>query len=40
MKNILKLSLIVGALFFTINISAKDRVFSISLGEVNSKVLK
>lgn len=40
MKNILKLSLIVGALFFTINISAKDRVFLISLGEVNSKVLK
>ena len=40
MKNILKLSLIVGALFFTINISAKDRVFSISLVDVSSKVLK
>ncbi|WP_374443327.1 hypothetical protein [Epilithonimonas sp.] len=40
MKSILKLSLIVIALFFTINISAKDRFFSISLAEVNAKTLK
>lgn len=40
MKSILKLSLIVSALFFTINISAKDRFFSISLSEINAKTLK
>ena len=40
MKKVVKLVLFVGAIFATMNLSAKDKFFSISLAEVNSKTLR
>ncbi len=40
MKSILKLSLIIGFVFVTMSVSAKDRLFSISLTEASSKTLR
>lgn len=40
MKSILKLSLVIGFLFGSMSVSAKDGLFSISLAEVNSKTLR
>lgn len=39
MKNIMKLSLLIGAFLISTSFSAKDGVFSISLGEVTAKTL-
>ncbi|GGG49075.1 DUF3244 domain-containing protein [Epilithonimonas arachidiradicis] len=40
MKNIVKLSLIVGAMLISMGMSAKDKFFSLSLTEASSKTLR
>lgn len=40
MKSILKLSLLAGALFFSVSLSAKDKLFSMALTEANTNTLK
>lgn len=40
MKSLLKISLIVSAMLISMSVSAKDKFFSISLTEANSKTLR